>query len=160
MQTFWIWLSTQWLRFTSKEKVLSLLLAGLCITFCTVIPVMSYKHRTLRHTLVQTKQALIEAKQVNEILQRRKVIEALKVKQHKVAHVLYKTLQRSRTLKQSKKNLIERMKKTFQAFDDIQRTIRLIEEKGRKEAQRIRHLKLDEQIKEIQKRSKQWTSQP
>ncbi|HAA58878.1 MAG TPA: hypothetical protein DCE42_29210 [Myxococcales bacterium] len=152
MEIISLWFSTS----STKEKVFTLLVVGLLLILSVFGPVMTCQVGALQTTLKETKQHLAQALQNNELLRREKVVGKLQSRQHQIALKIYKTLQHAEVLQQDKTKLISQIQQNIQQFSALKKKIQSIRRDGEKEAKRLKALDIDEQMKEIQRRSKRW----
>lgn len=156
MEFVLIWLEHTWLRASVKEKVLFFVAAGLFILLSVFVPLQSCQVSGLRSELKATQTHLAKTMLANQILKSKKRVGELTGKQHHIALELYKTIQASKELNQSKDKLVAQIQDKLRQFGLLQKKIKAIERDGKKEVDRLGKLDIDEQIKEIQRRSKQW----
>ena len=156
MEFVLIWLEHTWLRSSAKEKVLFFVTAGLFVLLSVFVPLQSCQVSGLRSELKATQTHLAKTMLANQILKSEKRVGELTGKQHHIALELYKTIQKSKELRLSKDKLVAQIQDKLRQFGLLQEKIKALEQQGRKEAKRIEGLDVDEQIKEMQKRSKLW----
>lgn len=156
MEFVLIWLEHTWLRSSAKEKVLFFVTAGLFVLLSVFVPLQSCQVSGLRSELKATQTHLAKTMLANQILKSEKRVGELTGKQHHIALELYKTIQKSKEFRLSKDKLVAQIQDKLRQFGLLQEKIKALEQQGRKEAKRIEGLDVDEQIKEMQKRSKLW----